>query len=131
MPNEYAEDYENIRVYQKNGTVNGAAGTVPLVFDSFLIGRIERIMVRRTAGDATDFGAEVRDDVSASADDDNRWYYLPPAARIKSDTRPDDTHYQNRDTVPVPRFYVLVPFSGGTAINQTYEVTVWARRFRN
>jgi len=130
MPDEIGEDYENIRVYQKIGTVNGANGTVSLVFDAFNIGRIERIVVRRTAGDATDFGIEVRDDNSGTADDDNRWFYLPTAARTKYDGRPDAKDYQNRDTVPVPRFYVLVPFSGGTAINQTYEVTVWARRFR-
>jgi hypothetical protein len=130
MPNEYAEDYENVRVYQKSGTVNGVAGTVSLAFDSFDIGRIERIIVRRTAGDAGNFGVEVRDDNSGTADDDNRWYYLPPAARTKSDTIPDAKEIQNRDSPTVPRFYVLVPFSGGTAVDQTYEVTVWCRRFR-
>jgi hypothetical protein len=119
-----------VRVYQKSGIVNAAAGTVSLVFDSFDIGRIERIIARLTGGDATNFGVEVRDDNSGTADDDNRWYYLPPAARTKSDTAPDVKEIQNRDAVMMPRFYVLVPFSGGTAVNQTYEVTVWCRRFR-
>lgn len=122
------EDYE---VVQTSGTVNGASGTVSLTINcGYDVLEIRRVKTIRLAGDATNFGIEIRDDASGTADDDNRWFYLTPAARTTYDGKPDEPEFVNRVSPKNQTIYILVPFSGGTAINQTYEVTLWIKRIR-
>lgn len=125
------EAFEPIRVYQTSGSLNAAAGTVDInPYPLFIQGYIDRIIVRRTAGDATNFGIELRDDLSASADDDNRWFYIASAVRTKYDGIPDAPEFLNREAAEMPRLRALLDFSGGTAIVQTYEVSIWGIAYR-
>lgn len=120
-------DFKNIRVFQAvSPNVLAVAGTcVPVFTNTIAKGLITRMLVQRTTGDATDFGIEVRDDSSGTADDDNRWFYLASGARIKYDAIPGAKEYMNRDAPMAQTIYMLIPFSGGTAVNQGYTATLW------
>ena len=133
MPRNPTSDFKNIRVFQAvSPNVNGAAGTcVPVFTNTIAKGLIARILVQRTTGDATDFGIEVRDDASGTADDDNRWFYLASGVRIKYDGGPTYKEYINRDNPMVQTIQVLIPFSGGTVVNQGYTATLWVLDYGN
>ena len=131
MTTQEVQALEDYVVLQNSGTLEAASGTIPFTIDTGNdILEVRRIKVIRGAGDATNFGIELRDDSSGTADDDNRWYYLTPAARIIYDGTPSNVEYVNRVVPPNRLIYVLIPFSGGTAIPQTYQATLWIKRIR-
>ena len=133
MPRNPISDFKNIRVFQAvSPNVNGAAGTcVPVFTNTIAKGLIARILVQRTTGDAANFGIEVRDDATGTADDDNRWFYLASGARTKYDGIPDSQYYLNRDNPIAQTIQMLIPFTGGTAVNQGYTATLWVLDYGN
>ena len=120
---------DGLTILELSGTVNAANGTVTINIPCARnVLQILRVIVNRTVGDATNFGVEIRDSSTGTADDKNRWFYVDSGARIKYDGNPTVTQYINR--VNTSLIYVLIPFSGGTAIPQTYEVTIYAVAIR-
>jgi len=131
MTTQSMQALEDYVVLQTSGMVHNTAGTVSFTLDTGNdVIEIRRMKVIRTTGDAANFGIEIRDDSSGTADDDNRWYYLSVAARAIYDGKPDSVEYVNRMAPPNRLIYILIEFSGGTAVDQTYQMTLWIKRIR-
>ena len=135
MTTQSVQQLEDYVALQLEGSAVGPANTAVIPIDAGCdILDLHRIKVIRVAGvgpsDATNFSVEIRDDNTGAADDDNRWFYNASAPRTVYDGNPDSVEFVNRMAPPNRIIYVIVVFTGGTAVAQTYQATVWIKRIR-